>query len=115
MDGMYRGTLDLMIETAVACLAAADRQEARKIVRTLAQRWPTEPALSISFALTSAAATVEDVVDSPEALATAQTGYRLAALVAADIFAVESMGQAPALGQDLLHFWRRVDPYFLNL
>ena len=112
---MHRGTLDLMIETAVACLAAEDHQDIAKLVRTLAQRWPQEPALSIAFALTSAAAAVEDVVDSPDTTAAAHKGYRLAALVAADIFALESIGQVPATGQDLLHFWRRVDPYFLNL
>lgn len=112
---MRRGTLDLMIETSVACLAADDHHDIAKLVCRLARRWPGEPALSIAFALTSAAAAVEDVVDTENAAKAAQHGYRLAALVAADIFAVESMGQAPATGHDLLHFWRRVDPYFLNL
>lgn len=110
---MRQGNLDLMIEYAVACLATEDHRKIRKLVREMAQRWPNEPALAIAFAVTSAAATLEDVVDTLEATQTAQSGYRLAALVAADVFAVEAMGQVPAVGQDLLHFWRRVDPYFL--
>ena len=112
---MRQGNLDLMIEYAVACLAADDHQDIRALVRQMAQRWPDEPALAVAFSLTSAAATVEDVVNSPDAVTAAQKGYRLAALVAADIFAIEALGQVPATAQDLLHFWRRVDPYFLNL
>jgi hypothetical protein len=42
-------------------------------------------------------------------------GYRLSALIAADVHAVQSMGQAPSAAGDLLHFWRRVDPLFLRL
>lgn len=112
---MHQGNLDLMIELAVACLASEDHHEIRGLVRSMAQRWPNEPALAIAFALTSAAASYEDVIDSDTDTKTGHMGYRLAALVAADVFAIESMGQAPATGHNLLHFWRRVDPYFLDL
>ncbi|MCF2871367.1 hypothetical protein L0664_09855 [Octadecabacter sp. G9-8] len=111
---MRQGNLDLMIEYAVACLATEDHRKIRKLVREMAQRWPNEKALAIAFSITSAAATFEDILDSTDAIATAQVGYQMAALVSADAFAVEAMGQAPAFGQDLLHFWRRVDPYFLT-
>ncbi len=112
---MRQGTTDLMIEYAVACLAAEDHHEIRKMVREMAQTWPNEAALGIAFAITSAASTFEDVVDTASASQTAHLGYRMAALVAADTYAIEAMGQIPAKGQDLLHFWRRVDPYFLDL
>ena len=112
---MRQGTIDLMIEFAVACLATEDHREIRKMVREMARSWPNESALGIAFAITSGAATFEDIVDSPNAKTSAQLGYRLAALVSADIYAIEAMGQVPAKGQDLMHFWRRVDPYFLNL
>ena len=85
------------------------------MVRQMALRWPNEPALSLAFAVTSAAATFEDIVDSEMSKQSARKGYRLAALVSADVFAVQAMGQVPAMTRDLLHFWRRVDPYFLNL
>jgi len=104
-----------MIEYAVACLATEDHREIRKMVREMAQAWPNEAALAIAFAITSAASTFEDMVVSPTSHKSAHLGYRLAALVAADVYAIEAMGQAPAKGQDLLHFWRRVDPYFLKL
>ena len=111
---MRQGTTDLMIEYAVACLAAEDHRDIRKMVREMAQAWPNEAALGIAFAITSAASTFEDMVDTPTSAHSTRLGYRMAALVAADIYAIEAMGQIPAKGQDLLHFWRRVDPYFLN-
>ncbi|WP_303435472.1 hypothetical protein [Octadecabacter sp. 1_MG-2023] len=85
------------------------------MIRVMARRWPGVPALSIAFAVTSAAASFEDVVESKSSAAIAALAYRVAALVAADAFAVESMGQVRATAQDLLHFWHRVDPYFLKL
>lgn len=113
--GMGQGNLDLMIELAVACLASEDHQKIKSTVRVMARRWPNEPALAIAFALTSAAASYEDVLDSDESSKIGRIAYRLAALVAADAYAIESMGQSPAKGQDLQHFWRRVDPYFLDI
>lgn len=109
------GNLDLMIEFAVACLAGEDHREIGKMVREMAKRWPNEPALGLVFSITSAAASLEDLVDSETSRSASQRGYQLAALVAADVYAIEAMGQTPAVGQDLLHFWRRADPYFLEL
>lgn len=104
-----------MIAHAVGGLASGDRGVIGGLVRALAVRWPNEKALSICFALTAAASHVEDVMQIDDPAGSPSFGYKLAALVAADILAVEALGRAPATGQDLLHFWRRVDPYFLNL
>ena len=112
---MPESELDRMIEVAVERLAQSNPQNSRKLVRDLANAWPNEPALSIVFAVTSAAASLEDMIDTPKSLRSAQLGYKLAALMSADVFALEAMGRRPALGRDLLHFWRRVDPYFLEI
>ena len=85
------------------------------LVHRLAREWPNEPALSVAFALTCAAANIEDVIKDAASARAAAFAYKLAALLAADIHAVQAMGQVPAKASDLLHFWRRVDPYFLNL
>lgn len=111
---MRQGTTDLMIEYAVACLASDDHQQIKAMVREMARSWPNEAALGIAFAITSAASFYEDSIDTQSSKRSTRLGYRMAALVAADIYAVESMGQSPAKGQDLLHFWRRMDPYFLE-
>ncbi len=110
---MHRGNIDLMIEYSVAVLATGDAKRTCALVRDLARKWPREKALSICFAITSAASQFEDLVKgqaAPAALA-----YKLSALVAADILAIEALGRQPATGQDLLHFWRRVDPYFFEI
>ncbi len=112
---MDQAVLDLMVAHAVKGLASGDRRMIGGLVRALALRWPNEKALMICFALTSAASHVEDVSLNTDPAGSPAWGYKLSALVAADILAIEALGRAPATGHDLLHFWRRVDPYFLNL
>lgn len=111
---MHQETLELMIEFAVAELASGDLTRIGRIVRTLAQLYPDEKALLLCFALTSAAAAVEDVIRGADGPNAPSPGYKLSALVAADILAVEAITNRSARALDLLHFWRRVDPYFLQ-
>lgn len=108
--------IDDMIEFALEELLAGDSARRRSLVRQLCMRWPDEPALAASFAVTSAASMVEDnFTGGADPGQIGRQAYRLAALLAADIYAVESMGHVPARARDLLHFWRRVDSYFLDL
>lgn len=111
---MQQALLDQMIEFAVAELASGDTARIGKLVRSLAQHYPGEKALMLCFALTSAAAAVEDVFRHDSDRQAPNIGYKLSALVAADILAIELLNNRPAKGVDLLHFWRRVDPYFLQ-
>lgn len=104
-----------MIERATHCLSSGDTRAIGALVHRLAREWPGEPALSVAFALTCAASNLEDVIKDPATARSVAMAYKLAALLAADIHAVQAMGQVPAKASDLLHFWRRVDPYFLNL
>lgn len=109
---MWLSDLDHMIAYSVAALASNNKGRVQSLVRDLAEDWPCQSALSISFALTSAAAEIE--VSSAKTTNAANTAYRLAALVAADVMAIEAMGRSNAKTKHLLHFWRRVDPYFLD-
>lgn len=105
-----------MIEFALEALLSGSDQRRRALVRDLCLRWPGSPALGITFALTSAASMIEDNFDRKlDKQRIGPFAYRLAAVLAADIYALESMGQIPATAHDLLHFWRRVDTYFLEL
>jgi hypothetical protein len=106
--------LDQMIEFAVAALASGDSARTGALVRSLAQDFSGEKALSVCFALTSAAAAIEDVMHHVGPGQPPTLGYKLAALVAADILAIEALNPRTAKAVDLLHFWRRVDPYFLQ-
>lgn len=104
--------LDHMIAYSVAALASGDQRRINSLVRDLAEDWPAQSALSVSFALTSAAAELEQsTINNSKA---ANTAYRLSALVAADVMAIEAMGRSNAKTTHLLHFWRRVDPFFLK-
>ncbi|WP_214568027.1 hypothetical protein [Aliiroseovarius lamellibrachiae] len=108
--------IDQMIEFALEELLSGDISRCRALVRKLCQKWPSEPALCVVFALTSAASMVEDnfkITEQSDGLSL--LAYKLVALLAADVYAVESMGHKPAKARDLLHFWRRVDGYFLDL
>ncbi|WP_368185931.1 hypothetical protein [Aestuariibius sp. HNIBRBA575] len=104
-----------MVEFVIEELASGQSFRVARLVRALARKWPGEKALMISFALTNAASELEDLVSGDSSAASAERAYRLAALVAGDVLAIEAMGRDVVLGRDLLHYWRRVDPYFLNL
>ena len=104
--------LDHMIAYSVAALASGDENRIQSLVWDLAEDWPAQSALSVSSALTSAATELEGVsIKNADA---ANTSYRLASLVAADVMAIEVMGRSNAKTLHLLHFWRRVDLYFLQ-
>ena len=108
--------IDDMIEFVMEELLSGNAQRKRAMVRRMAERWPAEPALALAFAVTSATAAIEDSFGetTPQDPAI-PLGYRLSALISADVHAVQSMGQVPSVAEDLLHFWRRVDPLFLRM
>lgn len=109
-------SLDQMIEFAMEELLSGNNPRKRSMVRRMAERWPTEPALALVYAVTSATEAIEDSFGPAAAKdPVIPLGYRLSALISADVHAVQSMGQIPSMAEDLIHFWRRVDPLFLRL
>jgi hypothetical protein len=109
-------TLDQMIEFAMEELLSGDGSRKRAMVRRMAERWPAEPALALVYAVTAATEAIEDAFGEAAARdPVIPLGYRLSALISADVHAVQSMGQVPSVAEDLLHFWRRVDPQFLRI
>ena len=108
--------LDQMIEFVMEELLSGNAQRKQAMVRNLAERWPDQPALALVYAVTSATEAIEDTFrDTKTEDPVIPLGYRLSALISADVHAVQSMGQVPSVAEDLLHFWRRVDPQFLRL
>ena len=105
-----------MIEFATEELLSGSADRRRTMVRRMAERWSEEPALALVYAVTSATENIADVTEEPDFhRSVVPLGYRLSALISADVHAVQSMGQVPSQASDLLHFWRRVDPLFLRL
>ena len=102
-----------MIAFALTDLAAGERAQLNTLILRMVRKWPSQPALSICFAITSASSALAENVATADVLTS--RAYKLTSLLAADIFAIESMGQVPVKGHHLLHFWTRTDPYFLDL
>lgn len=116
MERGRHAVLDQMIEFAMEELLSGNAQRKRQMVRRMAERWPGEPALALVYAVTCATEAIEDSFgDAAERDPVVPLGYRLSALISADVHAVQSMGQIPSVAEDLLHFWRRVDPLFLRI
>ncbi|WP_421702393.1 hypothetical protein [Aliiroseovarius sp.] len=110
--------IDEMIECALEELLSGSNEQRRSLVRRMCLRWPSEPALSIIFSLTSAASIIEDNLsqnDEDEKESVAAMTYRLAAVLAADVYAIDCMRRELPLARDLLHFWRRVDKFFVGI
>ena len=116
MTPARNATLDQMTEFAMEELLSGDGERKRAMVRRMAERWPAEPALALVYAVTSATEAIEDAFgEAASRDPVIPLGYRLSALISADVHAVQSMGQIPSFAEDLLHFWRRVDPLFLRI
>ena len=85
------------------------------LVICMCKKWPNAPALSIVYSLTYVAVTLGKDKKRKKSLgARKDIVFKMAALVAADIYAVEGIRQAPAKASDLLYFWRRIEPLYFN-
>ncbi len=87
----------------------------RPLVREMAHRWPDAPPGALIHALASAAADIEATFGegSPSREAAVQA-WRLAALLGADLYAMEAMGLPRSRAGDLPRYWE-VDPFFRDL
>lgn len=87
----------------------------RGLVREMVDLWPEEPPLEIAFAITSAAAAIEgSFAPGSPARDAAMIGYRLAALIGVDVYAMQIRGMARERAADLHEYWE-IDPFFLRL
>lgn len=107
--------IDHMTEFAIAGLLAAP-DGWRSLVREIAARWPDVPPLEICFVLVSAAEAISGLIaaDDPSQDAGAQA-WRLAALLSADLYAMEQLGLPRARAADLFGYWKDHDSYFIDL
>ena len=88
----------------------------RSVVRELAAKWPDVTGAQTVFVLVSAAHAIERVCDAiPEPRTEVQQTFRVAALLASDLFALQKRGNFAPSGCDLTSYWRENDPFFLTL
>ncbi len=94
---------------------ADDTCPVRALPRDLAERWPDAAILDVVVAIATGANAVEAMF-TPKGPCTARalTAWRVAALVATDLRAMQALGLDHARAADLLAYWRAHDPYFLQ-
>lgn len=87
----------------------------RALVRSMVGRWPDAPATEMIFTLVSAASEIEAMFarGSPSREA-ADHGWRMAALLGVDLYAMEEIGLPRSHARDFAGYWR-IDPYFRDL
>lgn len=87
----------------------------RGLVRDLVARWPDLPPLDLGLTLVSAASAIETAFSrgSPAHEGAAQ-GYRLAALLSMDVYAMQLLKMPSNRAADLLDYWK-IDPFFERL
>ena len=104
---------EVQIEFAMRFLLA-DSQEPRTLVAALVYAWPTTSTLQIIYVLTITAGTIEHMLAGPEIAHTAQELWRMAGLVAVDLYMMELMGLPRNTAADLLAYWQAHDGFFLG-
>ncbi|WP_139307548.1 hypothetical protein [Rhodovulum sp. ES.010] len=88
----------------------------RGFARKAVARWPEEPPLALVFALVNASAQIEAIfAEGSPARVAAEHGFRVAGLLAADLYAMQTLGLPNVRAADLIAYWRRHDDYFLRL
>lgn len=108
-------TADSLTEFALETLLATP-EGWRSLVREATRRWPDAPPLAIVFAMVNASAQIEAIFSAGSpARAAAQHGFRLAGLLSADLYAMQTLGLPHARAEDLTRYWQNHDDYFLTL
>lgn len=107
IDGLTEFALETLLATAEGW---------RRYAREAADRWPDAPPLGIVFALVNASAQIEAIFsEGSPAREAARHGFRVAGLIAADLYAIETLGLPRARAADLTAYWCAHDDYFLTL
>lgn len=88
----------------------------RAVVASLVRRYPAAFGAEATFVLTAVAAALETpVVTGPEQFTAAQQGlFRAAAILAADIYAVENRLGMRCTCADILRFWQETGDQFFG-
>lgn len=84
----------------------------RPLARDLVVAWPEAAALELIFAIVCAAEAIETMfAPGSPALSGAEAGYKVAALLGVDLFAMQSLGLPHRTAADFTAYWR-ADPWF---
>ena len=107
--------IDQMTHFIIAALHQ-DSDGWKSVCRDLVNHWDDAQGLEICFAFSAAASAIESNFNgNSPARELSSHAYRLAALIAADIFAMQAIGGFGTQAKDLYRYWQENDDYFLQL
>ncbi|MEP3346856.1 MAG: hypothetical protein ABJN34_09475 [Litoreibacter sp.] len=107
--------IDTMIDFAITQISGSP-EGYRAVVRNLTKEWPDVTGAQIVFVLVSAANAIEQVFEaSPDPKTEVQQTFRMAALLASDLFALQQRDNFAPSGRDLSAYWNENDRFFLDL
>ncbi len=107
------GEIDQLCEFAISFLLSG-QGDAKRLAATLVMDSPDRSPLEVTFVLSSAAASIEEVLSGPESRAMALDAWRTAALLGVDLHMMQLLGRPNLYCHNLLHYWQTEDPYFLG-
>lgn len=103
VDAMTRRAIETLLDTPEGW---------RRVARDLVAAWPSAPALELVFAIVSAAEAIEATfAPGSPGRAGAEAGFKVAALLGVDLFAMQSLGLPHHSAADLATYWQ-TDPWF---
>jgi len=111
---MTSGNGDVLVAFAIERLLSSG-DEWRALVRDLVTHWPDVAVFELTYALVAAASAIEENFRGKGAASdAAERGYKLAALLSMDIYAMELAGMARNRARDFQDYWK-IDPFFIRL
>lgn len=105
--------IDMLCEFAINFLLSG-QGDAKLLAATLVMDSPDRSPLEVIFILSSAAASIEEVLSGPESRATSLDAWRIASLLGVDLHMMQLLGLPTRHCHSLLHYWQTEDPYFLT-
>ena len=107
------GEIDVLCEYAIGFLLSRQGDAKRLAVR-LTEAAPERRPMEVIFVLSSAAASIEEVLAGEEAVALALDAWRVAALMGVDLHMMQVLGHPHGRCADVMHYWRSEDGFFLS-
>lgn len=105
--------IDQLCEFAINFLLSG-QGDAKRLAAKLVTDSPDRSPLEVVFVLSSAAASIEEVLAGDESRAIALDGWRMAALLAVDLHMMQMLHRPTLQCRALLHYWQTEDPFFLG-
>ena len=105
--------IDQLCEFAINFLLSG-QGDAKRLAAKLVMDSPDRSPLEVIFVLSSAAASIEEVLSGDESRAVSLDAWRMASLLGVDLHMMQLLGRPSGYCHNLLHYWQTEDAFFLG-